>query len=523
MGATRPLLWTTTALSLAVGHAQGEHTAPAAPKPHVVYFLVDDLGWHDVPWHNPTLKTPTLSRLASEGVILERFYAYRFCSPSRSSLLSGRYPMHVNQYNMAGDALGGGVHANMTLIAAKLKSAGYATHQLGKWHAGQSSPDLVPAARGFDSSLGYLNGAEDHWKQYRPACGDDRFVDLYDTDGPAFGRNGTYGAQIYHDAALDIVSRHDPDVPLFVYFAFQINHAPMQVPAAYARLYPCDDAKTCGVRSTYQAMTAMADDVVANVTRALESRGMWDETLIVLTSDNGGPSGTDADSSNNYPLRGGKYADLEGGVRAAAMISGGFLPEAVRGTTVDGERSYVHICDWYATFARLAGVDAADGAVDAAGRALPSIDSLDVWDFLSGATAASPRSEVVLTAGRHQPGGSGGGLISGRFKILFNTQSPAIWNGPEYPNGTKPAPISTDCGATGCLFDVVGDPSEYVDLAGDPGHAAVLANLTARFAAVSATAYQTPFVAGKMNCSDARVLAMRAAGFWTPWTDAHAL
>ncbi|KAH8053087.1 sulfuric ester hydrolase [Aureococcus anophagefferens] len=432
----------------------GENAAPlpsdAAPKPHIVYFLVDDLGWHDVPWHNPSLKTPTLAALAADGVVLDRFYAYRFCSPSRSSLLSGRYPMHVNQYNMAGDALGGGVHVNMTTIAKKLKGAGYATHQLGKWHAGQSSADLA-----------------------RPACGVGNFVDLYATDGPAFGKNGTYGAQIYHDAALDIIADHDASVPLFVYFAFQINHAPMQVPDAYARVYPCDDPKTCGVRSTYQAMTAMADDVVRNATAALKAKGMWDDTLIVLTSDNGGPSGTDADSSNNFPLRGGKYSDLEGGVRAAGLVAGGFLPDAARGRTLDGAGAYVHICDWYATFARLAG-----------------------------------------------PGGSGGGYIGGRYKVVFNTQSPAIWNGPEYPNGTKPAPISTDCGASGCLFDVVGDPSEYVDLAAELPD--VLANLTARWKAAAATADQTPYVGGAMNCSAPRVKAMLAGGFWTPWTDDHA-
>ena len=522
---------TTTGENAAPLTTTGENAAPlpstetalprdAAPKPHIVYFLVDDLGWHDVPWHNPGLKTPTLAALAAEGVVLDRFYAYRFCSPSRSSLLSGRYPMHVNQYNMAGDALGGGVHVNMTMIAKKLKGAGYATHQLGKWHAGQSSADLVPAARGFDTSLGYLNGAEDHWTQARPACGVGSFVDLYATDGPAFGKNGTYGAQIYHDAALDIIANHDASVPLFVYFAFQINHAPMQVPDAYARVYPCDDPKTCGVRSTYQAMTAMADDVVRNATAALKAKGMWDDTLIVLTSDNGGPSGTDADSSNNFPLRGGKYSDLEGGVRAAGLVAGGFLPDAARGRTLDGATAYVHICDWYATFARLAGVDASDDASDADGRPLPAVDSLDVWDFLSGAAAASPRTEIVLTAGRHQPGGSGGGFIGGRYKVVFNAQSPAIWNGPEYPNGTKPAPISTDCGASGCLFDVVGDPSEYVDLAATLPD--VLANLTARWRAAAATAYQTPYVGGAMNCSAPRVKAMLAGGFWTPWTDDHA-
>ena len=261
----------------------GATTASSKP-PHIVYALIDDLGWHDVGWHNAELHTPHMNSLLADGIELDRMYAYRFCSPTRSSLMSGRYPMHVNQWNRAGADLGGGVGKNFTIIAAKLKQAGYATHQLGKWHCGQSSADLVPAGRGFDSSLGYLNGAEDHFNQRRVACGDSSFVDLYATDRPAVGKNGTYGAQIYHDEALRLIGAHDPATPFYLYFAFQINHAPLQVPPKYLAYYPCDN-ENCTTRQTYQAMTVMADEVIGNVTAALKARGMWQDTLFVMSSD----------------------------------------------------------------------------------------------------------------------------------------------------------------------------------------------------------------------------------------------
>ena len=138
-------------------------------------------------------------------------------------------------------------------------------------------------------------------------------------------------------------------------------------------------------------------------------------------------------------------------------MSGPFVPDAMRGKTLGGNGSFVAVCDWYATFCDIAGVPADDtGAVDSTGKPLPTIDSLSMWPFISGKVAASPRTEVPLTMGHHQPG-CGGGIIADGWKLLLGTQSPAFWNGPEYPNGTKPSPISVSCG-DGCLYDVV---SEY--------------------------------------------------------------
>ena len=142
---------------------------------------------------------------------------------------------------------------------------------------------------------------------------------------------------------------------------------------------------------------------------------------------------------------------------------------------------------------------------------------------MSGATAASPRTEIPLTIGPHQPG-CGGGLIVGRHKLLKGNQSPAIFPGRTYPNGTKPAPIKITCGQRGCLYDIIADPTEHDDLATrhDPLTEQLLANLSARFDALAKTAYQTPWAKQGMNCSAPRVVRMLASGFWAPYTDEHA-
>ena len=169
--------------------------------------------------------------------------------------------------------------------------------------------------------------------------------------------------------------------------------------------------------------------------------------------------------ANNFPLKGGKLGNWQGGVRVNAFVSGGFLPQSVRGTTLDG---YIALCDWYTTFCYLAGVDSTD--TRAAAADLPPVDGLNMWPYISGMNKTSPRDEVPLgpqiMEGFQFPGG-GAGLISGDYKILVGKIEQAGWTGPQYPNNTNPdggIPGVEDCG-TGCLFDIKNDPEERQNLA----------------------------------------------------------
>ena len=153
-------------------------------KPHIVFVLVDDWGFADVSFRNPAIYSPNFQMLADNGLILNRHYVFKYCSPSRASFLTGRWPHHCHQWNPPENALVG-ANINMTMIPAKLKSAGYKTHMVGKWHEGFYEPSYLPVNRGFDTSSGFLGGGEDYMNQ-QIGCA----TDFWKNSAPD-SRNGT--------------------------------------------------------------------------------------------------------------------------------------------------------------------------------------------------------------------------------------------------------------------------------------------------------------------------------------------
>ena len=454
---------------LVVVHCSGGSTAerlvkPAEDtKPHIVMMLVDDWGWANVGYHRdpPTKEvvTPNIDSLVSNGLELDQHYAFKFCSPSRSTLMSGRLPIHVNDLNLSPDYYNpkdpvsgySAIPRNMTGIAAKMKAAGYATHQVGKWDAGMATPDHTPKGRGFDSSFGYFHHDNDYYTEYVQSCkGHGSVVDLWDFDQPANTSNGTgYEEHLFAMHLMNVVNNHDPSTPLFLYYAPHIVHTPLQVPDSYLNKFSFIDDHD---RQYYHAMVNYLDDVVGNLTAALKKRGMWDNLLFVTSSDNGGPV-YPGGGANNYPLKGGKVSDWQGGIRVNAFVSGGFLPQAMRGKKTDG---YIHLADWYATFCALAGVDPTDER--AAKAKLPPIDSMNMWPLISGQNATSPRTDIPASFNT---------LISGDYKILVGIVNQAGWTGPQYPNRTNPHGIRAieRCGDAGCLYNIKTDPEERKNLA----------------------------------------------------------
>ena len=444
--------------------------AGQASKPHLVFMLVDDWGWANVGYHRdpPTSEvvTPNIDALVKDGLELDQHYAYKFCSPSRSCLMSGRLPIHVNDKNAApniynpDDKISGfaGIPRQMTGLAEKLKEAGYATHQVGKWDAGMATPDHIPKGRGFDSSFGYYHHDNDYYTEKVSICIYNKTiahpVDLWDTDQPAHGVNGTgednYEEALFRDHVLDVIKNHNTSTPLFLYYAPHIVHTPLQVPDRYLQKFSSINDST---RQYYHAMVNYLDDVVGAMVAALKSRGMWDNLLFVTSSDNGGPEYFGG-GANNYPLRGGKLTDWQGGIRVNAFVSGGFLPAAMHGQKTEG---YIHLADWYGTFCGIAGVDPTDKKAAAAN--LPPVDSLDMWPLISGKNSTSPRVDIPASINA---------LISGDYKILTGEMMQAGWTGPQYPNSTHPKGgigAVVNCGESGCLFNIKEDPEERVNLA----------------------------------------------------------
>ena len=436
----------------------------ATNKPHLVFMLVDDWGWANVGYHrNPPTKevvTPNIDDLVKNGLELDQHYAYQFCSPSRSCLMSGRLPIHVNDLNLAPDVYNpndpvsgfAGIPRNMTGLATKMREAGYATHQVGKWDAGMATPDHTPKGRGFQSSFGYFHHDNDYYTERVGSCNKSRdVVDLWDFDKPGNKSNGTaYEEAMFRDHLLEVVKNHDTSMPLFLYYAPHIVHTPLQVPDDYLKKF---DFINDTDRQIYHAMVNFLDDVVGDLVGALKDKGLWDNLLFVTSSDNGGPE-YPGGGANNFPLRGGKMTSWQGGVRVNAFVSGGLLPEQQRGKKVDG---YVHLADWYGTFCSLAGVNQTDER--AAKAKLPPVDSMNMWPYISGQTDKSPREDVPVNINT---------LISGDYKIILGDVEQAGWTGPQYPNLTKPAGginAVEKCGDSGCLFNIMDDPEERKNLA----------------------------------------------------------
>ena len=508
-----PLLVTLGAISCTAAISTNVSGVTEADKPHILFLLVDDWGWANVGYHrNPPTKevvTPNFDSLVKEGLELDQHYAFRFCSPSRCSLLSGRLPIHVNDKNEPvsnynpNDKVSGfaGIPRNMTTISQKLKSAGYATHQVGKWHAGGATSDLIPMGRKFDSSFGYLNAANDYYNQTDGrSCNGTPIVDLWDTNKPAKDKNGTgYEDALFKERLLQVVNNHDTSVPLFLYYTPHIVHGPLEVPDEYLHKFDfIDDNK----RQRYHAMVNYLDDILGELISLLKQRDLWDNLLFVMSSDNGGPLSAGA---NNYPLKGGKTTDWQGGVRVNAFVSGGYLPMNMRGKKTDG---YIHIADWYATFCSLAGVDSEDEA--AAQAKLPPPDSLNMWPLISGKNSTSPRIDIPV---------SNMTLISGDYKILTGELHQACWTGPQYPNTTVPetkgTSIKEECGESGCLYNVKDDPNEHMNLASKLPDK--LKEMQAKLAAYQATYFNPD--RGSFWPDACNIAIHTYGGFWGPYID----
>ena len=573
-------------------------------RPHILLFVADDLGWAGLGAHRSArtseeaqgkaeTQTPTFDALIKEGILLERHYASSSSGPSRCSLLSGRLPSHFAPkpeglstthmfWNQADNVSGFyGIPRNMTGIASKLKEAGYSTHFVGKWDAGMATPEHTPFGRGFDTFLGTLESISDHWTQDHAqedhlidVCGN-RFKDfsLYNAtyrggvsarleeelgckavkENITFSKRGCtegnayclpescYKEAMLLEYALKLIRNHDSAAPLFLTYATQLVHPPIEIVKS-TMMELNDRVAQAGVerkipwttgRKNIAASYLHMDTAMGKLVSALQERNMYDDTLIVFISDNGGGIFVGA-AGNNYPLKGGKFADWEGGVRTSAFISGGFVPAASRGTSFQG---VIHIVDWYATFCSLAGVAYFDHQASRANdvlrtQGLPLLAQVDgrpqMEHILSGSNARRDALHLSATA-----------VLQWPFKLVTGRQEGSVWPGPVYPtcNLARPRAASVDIyghkilqttGANytyqcmvedchdGCLFNVETDPSERSDLSSLAEYATVLAGLQEDLRMLNTQASHADLGQGRMM---ACVQAAKNGGFMGPFID----
>ncbi|MFO0820497.1 MAG: arylsulfatase [Pirellulales bacterium] len=334
-------------------------------RPNIVLFLIDDLGYADCGFNGgQEIKTPRIDSLAKGGAVLESHYVQPVCSPTRAALMTGRYPTRTGVYTIVRPHAKWGLPLQERTLASALRDAGYETAITGKWHLGEFERTYLPTSRGFDHQYGHYFGAIDYFTHVR-----DGSHDWHRNDQPL--KEDGYSTHLVAQEAVRLISTKDKNKPLFLYVPFNGVHSPMQAPDAYLTPYSALN----GARRKLAGMLAAVDEAIGEIVDSLDKAGLRENTLIIFSSDNGGPR-----PGTNVPLRDYKGSIYEGGVRGAAFAHWpGQVPAGQR------IKEPMHVIDWYPTLLKLAG-----GNLD---QELP-IDGKDVWPMLTQ-QARSPHDAIL--------------------------------------------------------------------------------------------------------------------------------
>lgn len=381
----------------------GKNAQATKQKPNIVFFLIDDLGYADCGFMGgQAIKTPNIDKLAHGGAILESHYVQPVCSPTRAALMTGRYATRTGVYTIVRPKAKWGLPLQERTLANALHDAGYETAITGKWHLGEFEPAYVPTSRGFDHQYGHYFGAIDYFTHLR-----DGSHDWYRDDKEA--KEDGYSTHLVAKEACRLIAAKDQSKPLFLYVPFNGVHSPMQVPDRYLDPY----GTLTGPRQKLAGMLAAVDEAIGQVVDSLETAGLRDNTLIVFSSDNGGPR-----PGTNTPLRDFKGSIYEGGVRGCAFANWpGKIPAGQR------IKEPMHVIDWYPMLIKLAG-----GSLE---QPLP-VDGLDVWPMLTQ-SASSPHDAILSVRSPTQAA-----LRMGDWKLISRGNPNTEESGTDSSKAAKP-------------------------------------------------------------------------------------
>lgn len=419
-----------------------------AARPNVLLIYTDDQGSLDANCYgSKDLTTPSQDELAATGIRFTQMYSpSAICSASRAGLLTGRFPARAgvpgNVSSKHGQA---GMPATEMTIAEMMKSAGYRTGHVGKWHLGYNN-QTMPNSQGFEDSFGHMGGCIDNYSHFFYWNGPNRH-DLW-RNGKEIWADGNFFPDLMVDECKKFLDS-ESDSPFFLYWAINVPHYPMQGTEKWRKHYQHLDAP----RRMYAEFVSTMDEKVGEILRHLEKNDLRENTIVILQSDHGHSTEERAffGGGNSGPYRGAKGCLFEGGLRVPSFISWpGILPQGeVRDQMVFG-------CDWFPTIADLCEVELPVHHLD--GKSIKSV-------LLNN--AKSPHEELFWQLGSGKKPQLA--IRSGDWKLLINPQDRS-------QNGNLTAKDRV------FLTDLSSDLGEKNNVASE--HTEIVKRLTARIEAI---------------------------------------
>ena len=397
----------------------------AAERPNVVVFLTDDQGYGDLGcFGSESLETPNIDRLCKQGMKFTDFYVHQRCSPTRLAFMTGSHAHRAGCTKVIYNKDRMGIHADEVTTPELLKTAGYTTGIVGKWHLGEWDA-FNPTRHGFDFFYGFMVDLDRGTGIYR---------NRKRVESIKRKTDGEHSPKLL-DAAIGFI-KENKDQPFFLYYASPLPHTPW---------IPNEQFKGTSKRGTYGDVIREIDWQVGEVMEALDEQGVAENTLFIFASDNGPVLGINGGDAG--PYRDGKWTDFEGGIRVPCIMR---WPSVIKPDTTNNQ--ITGIIDLLPTFCAIAGVSPPDDRV---------IDGRNILPYMKGEQVTKPIHELFIVPGsviRH-----------GNWKLLVKTLKPGGKSGREGKRPSAPA---------GSLFNLKADPGETRDVSAD--HPEIVTDLLSR-------------------------------------------
>jgi arylsulfatase A len=408
----------------------------ASQPPNVLLIITDDQGYGDFSIHGNThLQTPHIDKLGQSGVRFDRFFVNSFCAPTRAALLTGRWPLRTGCHGVTHNREA--MRPSEVTMAEALKTSGYQTACIGKWHNGEQFP-FTPQGQGFDHVFGFNNG---HWNNYF-----DGTLLRGTQPEPTKG----YITDVLTDDAISFITARQKQ-PFFCYLAYNAPHSPYQVPDKYFEKFKAKgfDEKV----AAFYGMCENIDDNVGRLLAHLDQLKLADNTIVIFLTDNGGTAGV---KTYNAGMRGGKTSVHEGGTRVPLFIrwpAAQWQPHLVKPIAS-------HI-DLLPTLLDLCGVKPPEG---------PKVDGISLRPLLDGKANAWSERTLFTHNPIDETNKYPGAVRTQRHRLVREIRGPA--------GGSKAK--SNDASASPWqLYDMETDPGQEKDIAGE--HTDLVQKLAAQY------------------------------------------